>query len=365
MQAIIGIVSFIFWSVVVLAGVVGFLAFRGYNGLRLLSENVKEARSNIGVTIGKQASLINQLINAVSSYAEGEKLVMLKVSEDASLAGVQQMHQQGGLVLSAVNGMAQRFPDLKADGQYVSLMKSISDVENQLEHQRQSYNAATKAYNVRRTSIPDVFYSKFLGFGEAPYLDFDGTGEKNSGTLQQFDTDDGERLNQMLASAGSRVLEVSLQAKSVALSQGKQMVSAARAKVEEFRQPEAATEDSTSRLAAPVDDDATLVVRKTAGPKLVDLGGTASGKTFDLAPQGSVIGRAVTADITVQDSQVSKHHAWIGQVDGRWLVKDQNSSNGTFVGTDLANRITEVELTPDLMVVLGGHGQTKFQVVFG
>jgi LemA protein len=362
MQTILSFLSFIFWTVVLIAAVVAFLAFKGYNTLRLLSENVKEAWSNIGVTVGKQASLINQLINTVSSYAEGEKLVMLKVSQDASLGAVQQAHQQGGLVLSAVNGMAQKFPDLKANGQYVILMKSITDVENQLEHQRQSYNAATKEYNVRRTSIPDVFYSKLLGFGEAPYLDFDGSSEKNAATMQQFVTDDGERLNQLLSSAGNKVKEVSQQAASAALSQGKQIAAVAKSKVEEMRQPQLV--DATVRMVAPDSDDATIVAVKPVGLKLMDVGGTADGKSFDVPARGWMIGRADTADLVVQDGQVSKHHLWVGQQDGRWDLKDQNSSNGTFTGTDLENRVTELPLTPDMIVSLGSHGATKFKVAF-
>ena len=362
MQTILSFFSFIFWTLAIAAVVMAFLAFRGYNGLRLLSENVKEAWSNIGVTVGKQASLINQLINAVSSYAEGEKLVMLKVSQDASLGAVQQVHQQGGMVLSAVSGMAQRFPDLKADGQYINLMNSISEVENQLERQRQSYNAATKSYNVRRTSIPDVFYSKLLGFGEAPYLDFDGASEKNATTLQQFVTDDGERLNHLLSSAGNKVKQVSQQATSAAISQGKQMAAVAMTKVDALR--EAQPGDNTARLFNTFDDDATMLASKPVQLRLLDLGGTAEGQTFDITAAGVVIGRAETADITVLDKQVSKHHAWLGQANGRWLLKDQSSSNGTYVGTNLEQRISEVELTPDLLVTLGSHGATRFKVIF-
>ena len=365
MHAILGFLSFIFWTVVLAAVVMAFLAFRGYNGLRLLSENVKEAWTNIGVTVGMQASLINQLINVVSSYAEGEKLVMLKVSEDASLGAVQQAHQQGGVVLSAVNGMAQRFPDLKANGQYVSLMNSINAVEDQLQHQRQAYNAATKAYNVRRTSIPDVFYSKLLGFGEVPYLDFDGASEKNAAAMQQFATDDGERLNQLLAGAGNRVVGASQQVANAAMTQGRQLAGAAKARVEEIRQRPAASDATLIAGALPMADDATVMAVKPASPKLLDVGGTAAGKTFDIAPQGLLIGRADTADIAVNDSQVSKHHAWVGHTNGRWVLTDQNSSNGTYVGTDLVNRVSEVELKPDLVLVLGSHGATKFKVVFG
>ena len=363
MQAIANFFSFLFWTIVIVGAVFAFLAFKGYNGLRLLSENVKEAWSNIGVTVGKQASLINQLINTVSSYSEGEKLVMLKVSQDASLGAVQQVHQQGGLVLSAVNGLAQRFPDLKANGQYVTLMKSITDVENQLEHQRQSYNAATKAYNVRRTSIPDVFYSKLLGFGEAPYLDFDGSSEKNAVTMQQFVTDDGERLNQLLSSAGNKVKEVSQQATSAAITQGKQIAEVAKAKMVEIRH--STPSDQTITTTAPLtDNDAPIVATKPLQVRLQDLGGTANNQTFDIAPQGLVIGRSETADICVSDGQVSKHHAWVGQAHGRWLLKDKGSSNGTYVGSDLDARIDEIELAQDLIFTLGTNGTTKFKVTF-
>ena len=58
---IVGVIELAF----VLAIVVAVIAFMGYNRLRALSENVKEAFSNIGVTAKKQVSLINQLIDAV------------------------------------------------------------------------------------------------------------------------------------------------------------------------------------------------------------------------------------------------------------------------------------------------------------
>ena len=360
MQSILSFISFVFWVAVVAVTVMGFLAFRGYNGLRLLSENVKEAWSNIGVTVGKQASLINQLINAVSSYAEGEKLVMLKVSQDASLSAVQQVHQQGGLVMSAVSGMAQKFPDLKANGQYVSLMNAISDVENQLEHQRQSYNAATKAYNVRRTSIPDVFYSKLLGFNEAPYLDFDGSSEKNTSTLQSFVTDDGQRLNQLLSGAGNKVLEVSQQVASATIVHSKHIATVAKSKVEEIRHQQ--TQNLNLPKGAADDGDATVIAVKAQRNQLIDIGGSAQGRVFDLSPAGSVIGRAESATICVQDTQVSKHHAWLGKEDGRWVLKDQNSSNGTFIGDDLETRVTQAELLNGMVISLGSHNDTRFKV---
>ena len=365
MSGFIDFIVSLFWFIVIVAAILGVAAFLGYNTLRKLAENVKEAWSNIGVSIRKQASLVNQLISVVSAHAEGEKLVMLKVSEDASVGAVQQMHQQSGVVLSAVNGMAQRFPDLKANEQYLSLMKSINDVEDRIETQRNTYNAATKGYNIARTSIPHVFYSKLLGFGPAPYLDFDGASEQGSGSMQGFVTDDGDRINELLSKAGNRVREVSQQAGNVAVSQGKQLIEAAKSQVEDLRRQHAEADDTVASGVIDITDagDATMVAPRA--PALIDIGGSASGQRFVLKPQGQIIGRAATADIVVQDAQVSKQHAWIGQHDGRWLLRDHESSNGTYVDGDLDTRITEIELRTGLVISLGHHGDTRFEVSFG
>ena len=344
MQSIFGFLTGLFWLVVGVVVLLGFLAFRGYNGLRLLSENVKEAWSNIGVTIGKQASLINQLIAAVNNHAEGEKLVMLKVSQDASVGAVQQLHQQGGLMLSAVNGMMQRFPDLKASTQFSHLMDAITQVENQLEHQRQAYNAATKAYNVRRTSIPDVFYAKVLGFASVPYLDFDGASARNPATLNAFVTEDNARLNHLLAGNTSPAVAAPPQAAAAT------------------RPPERQIATVDFAVDAPDAADATVIGGRPARLHLVDVGGTANGQTFEVRPLGMVIGRATTADIVVQDNQVSKQHAWIGRTEGRWLLRDQSSSNGTFIDSAPTTRVTEIALTTNTEILLGAQG-TRFRVV--
>jgi hypothetical protein len=362
MDVITAVLGLLLFAVVVL----GILALRGYNGLRLLSENVKEAWSNIGVTVRKQASLINQLISVVSAHAEGEKLVMLKVSDDASVGAVQQMHQQSGVVLSAVSGMAQRFPDLKSNTQYLSLMESINQVEDQLERQRQSYNASTKHYNVARTSIPHVFYSKLLGFGAVPYLDFDGASEKGSASVQQFASTDGERLNDLLGKAGQRVRNVTQHAGEAAVAEGRHLLDEARAQVEQDARRQLAHADDTvaESVFDITGDDATVISRPKAAPSLIDLAGSASGQRFALKARGQTIGRAAGADIIVADPQVSKLHAWIGEENGRWLLRDRNSSNGTYINDDLDTRIGEVELQPGLIISLGHHGDTRFEVSF-
>ena len=213
--------------------VVVVIAFFGYNGLRKLSESIREAMSNIGVVSKKQASLINQLIDVVKGYQESEKLVMLKVSDDISSAGqAAQVYQQSNMVLSAASGIAQKFPELKANQQYNRLIDSIQACEAQLESARKQFNDAVKVYNVKRSSIPTVFYAATLGFKAAPYLEFDGASQVvDMGTIKNFSSDaDGERLNELLGQAGSKVLQVS----NKAIESGRLIAGAAQGKITQF-----------------------------------------------------------------------------------------------------------------------------------
>lgn len=209
---------------------VAVIAFLGYNGLRSLSESIREAMSNICVVSKKQASLINQLIDVVKGYQESEKLVMLKVSDDMSSTGqAAQVYQQSNMVLSAATGIAQKFPELKANQQYSRLIDSVQACEAQLEGARQSYNSVVKAYNVKRSSIPHVFYAATLGFKVAPYLEFDGeTQVIDMGTIKNFSSDeDGAHLNALLGQAGSKALQVG----NKAIESGRQFAGAAQEKI--------------------------------------------------------------------------------------------------------------------------------------
>ena len=220
--------------------VVAVIAFFGYNKLRGLSENIREAWSNIGVVGKKQVSLINQLIDVVKGYQESEKLVMLKVSEDVSTANaVASIQHQAGLVMTSVSSLAQKFPELKSNGQYMRLIDSIQKCEEQLESARQSYNGMVKQYNTHRSSIPHVFYANALKFQKAPYLEFEGNDQiTDTGSLKNFSADDdGERLNALLGAAGSSAMKLgsraianSVEIANKALEGSKVLVDAAQEK---------------------------------------------------------------------------------------------------------------------------------------
>ncbi|RQP15625.1 MAG: LemA family protein [Parapedobacter sp.] len=188
------------------------LAASSYNALQKLAQDVREKASNAQVAISKKLALINQLIDVVKNYQEGEQLIQLKVSQDTSAANLASSYQQSGTVLATVQGIAEKFPNLKANEQYHRLVDSIQQCEQNIQESREKYNHAVKEYNTKRLRIPTVFIARAMGFPEAPYLQFDVSGMNEITPLQDFKTDDGERLQQLFAGAGNKIADLATQA---------------------------------------------------------------------------------------------------------------------------------------------------------
>lgn len=157
MNSIVDFVAGIIKLMIFTSVVAGVIVFWGYNKIRLLAESVKEALANISVSTRKKIAIINQLMEVAKDYQKSEQLTMLKTSEDLTVSSVQFANQQSGQVLAAINGVAQRFPELKSNEHYNRLMESIQQCELALEVARTRYNQVAKEYNVLRTSIPHVF----------------------------------------------------------------------------------------------------------------------------------------------------------------------------------------------------------------
>ncbi|MFA6955223.1 MAG: FHA domain-containing protein [Thermoanaerobaculia bacterium] len=87
---------------------------------------------------------------------------------------------------------------------------------------------------------------------------------------------------------------------------------------------------------------------------IVFTGGKLSGQSFTIDPEkGLYIGRdRELASVVIEDSRISRRHCWVGVKDGKVVVVDQKSTNGTFLG-DAKQRVTEAELKDGLVVILG------------
>lgn len=94
--------------------------------------------------------------------------------------------------------------------------------------------------------------------------------------------------------------------------------------------------------------------------RLVCTSGPLQGQEFNIG-QGVFIGRdSSRSQIVVADTQVSGQHLWIGMVDGKVIVKDAGSTNGTYINGRFDQRVTETELNDRDVLTLGAQGTVKF-----
>jgi hypothetical protein len=125
-------------------------------------------------------------------------------------------YQQSGTVLATLQGFIERFPNLKTSEQYHRLVDSIQQCEPEIQQSRQKYNFAVKNYNSVCLSLPTVLIARLIGFSQAPYLEFDVSGLKDVTDLKEFKTADGERIQQLLHTAGFQIAEATKGAASQA-----------------------------------------------------------------------------------------------------------------------------------------------------
>lgn len=98
-------------------------------------------------------------------------------------------------------------------------------------------------------------------------------------------------------------------------------------------------------------------------PRLMCLGGSHHGHTLAIPPGGLSVGRARDNLLIIVDGRISAHHAWIGMVDGRVMLRDYQSLNGTFLNADLETRVGDAALADGDTIHFGGEGGEEFRLV--
>ena len=122
---------------------------------------VDEAWSGIATQLKRRHDLIPNLVETVKGYAGHEKGVLEKVTELRSRAMAArtpaQAAQAEGLLTQALRGLyavAENYPDLKANQNFLSLQQALADTEGMIAGARQGYNAAVRDLNTRVESVP-------------------------------------------------------------------------------------------------------------------------------------------------------------------------------------------------------------------
>ena len=168
------------WIVLGVAVVVFLYLVAIYNRLVRLRALVKEGFSGITVQLRRRADLIPNLVEAVKGYATHEREVFEEVSKARAAsvnAGSVEATAQADAQLTGMLGrlfaVAEAYPELKANTNFLQLQDQLSSIEGELQSARRYYNATVRDLNSNIQSFPQVLIARPMGFTEEPFYQDD------------------------------------------------------------------------------------------------------------------------------------------------------------------------------------------------
>ncbi len=155
-----------------------------YNGLIRLKNRVDEAWSDIDVQLKRRYDLIPNLVNTVKGYASHEKEVFEKVTEARTRAmGAQSAADKAraenmlSQTLKSLFAVAEAYPDLKANQNFLELQRELTDTEDKIQASRRFYNGNVRDFNTKIQVFPNNVFAGMLGFSAREFFEAEG-GEK-------------------------------------------------------------------------------------------------------------------------------------------------------------------------------------------
>lgn len=139
-----------------------------YNRFVRKNNKVKERQSQIDVLLNQRFDLIPNLVETVKGYAKHEsgtlqEVVNLRSSYNNHGFSIDETEKIDKKI-NNIMMLAESYPDLKANSQFLSLQKDLNDIENKLNYARTSYNNAVTSYNNLVESVPSNIIAKMFSF---------------------------------------------------------------------------------------------------------------------------------------------------------------------------------------------------------
>jgi LemA protein len=172
---------------VVAALILGFMAYGTYNDLVAKKQAVEAQWAQVENVYQRRADLIPNLVATVKGYAAHEREVFEAVTASRSQAGsikitpemldnpaeLQKFQQaQAGLTsaLSRLIAVAENYPDLKANQNFLDLQSQLEGTENRIAVERKRFNEVAQAYNTRVMQFPANIFARIFGFRQKAYF---------------------------------------------------------------------------------------------------------------------------------------------------------------------------------------------------
>jgi len=158
-----------------------------YNALVRLRNQVKNAWAQIDVQLKRRHDLIPNLVETVKGYAGHERETLQRVIEararavsasgpaEASRAETELSNALGRLMV-----VVERYPDLKANQNFLALQEELTSTENRIGFARQHYNDMVMTYNTKTQIFPSNMIAGVFGFGQEAYFEIDDTAQREA-----------------------------------------------------------------------------------------------------------------------------------------------------------------------------------------
>lgn len=180
--------KFLPWIIIGALVLIGYSYFKGINNTAVkLEQNIEEAWGNVQTTYQRRNDLIGNLVKTVKGAADFEKSTLeavisarakaTSVTIDPTNITPEQLaafnQAQSGLsgALSRLLLTVERYPDLKANQNFLKLQDELASTENQILTARTRFNEAVKPYNNHVKVFPNNIFAGWFGFEEKAYFD--------------------------------------------------------------------------------------------------------------------------------------------------------------------------------------------------
>lgn len=168
----------VFWILIIAAILLMFIFFGYFNRFAILGNRIDNSLSQINVQLKRRVDLIPNLIETVKGFAKHEKAA-IKVVTDARKAlmnatGVEEkVKADQGLekALKTIFAIAEGYPDLKANTNFLELQRELAATEDKIAYSRQFYNDSILTYNNLCKTFPGVFFASLYGKRARKYLE--------------------------------------------------------------------------------------------------------------------------------------------------------------------------------------------------
>lgn len=175
-------ILYIILGLIIAALLYGVMA---YNNLVRKRTSVEEGWSGIETQLKRRANLIPNLVETVKGYANHEQSTLEEVTQlrtqSMQTQGIAERgHKEGQLTaaLGRLFAVAESYPELKANDNFLSLQKDLAETEDQIQMARRYYNGTVRNLNISVESFPSNLIANAFSFNKAEFFEIDDTNDR-------------------------------------------------------------------------------------------------------------------------------------------------------------------------------------------